>query len=555
VVTAADQGTLRSLGAPPPRDGAGAARVAPDAIANRETFGECFFPPELADAAVRTFPTFEAYMDAALHDERWGYYGHSVSIGETGHFNTNPEDLSPHYGRWAAMWAFEVWREMIARGELTEDEPFPIVEFGAGNVRLARDFLDHLARGAGPVAERAATSPSRAPALAALAGRDRTSEDPEQRRRWALFADRAAYRIYETSASLRTRQRDLLGTRATVAEGDARRPAETLKRDFPAGLRGFVLTNEVPDAFGVHKVLLSADGDARVALVVPRVEPALRSAGGEAVARAIDDADAAVRATFGLGLNPGDFYLDHPTYRALMDALVGLAPERREALLAGGLWFEEAYVPAAAVPEVAAHLRANAGQYAIALAAGPSGVVTYVNLHAARFMRALGTALAVGFVLTIDYGETTWGLVQGARQGDFHFRVYGPWQDFQPRPNDPYAAPGTQDLTADVNFTDLAAAAGDAGLQVVHFGPERNLIGDELTEVVRAAADDGAVAEFVGNPVFKLLLLATRPSTLFSSPLLSPLPLTRREQDLPRSLRARVPAIEQRLISAPATER
>lgn len=555
VVDAVDQGTLKSLGAPPLPRAEGDAQIGPEVIANREIFGGRSFPASLEVAAARTFPTFEAYMDAALHDERWGYYGHSVSIGQTGHFNTNPEDLSPHYGRWVAAWAFEAWQEMIARGELTEADPFPIVEFGAGNGRLARDFLDHLGRVAGSVVGRVTASSSRVPASARLPAQELASHDPESRRRWALFAERAVYRVYETSASLRGRQRDLLGTRATVTEGDARHPAETLKRDFPDGLRGFVLTNEVPDAFGVHKVILAADGGARVALLVPRVEPALREAGGERVAREIADANAAVRATFGLALNPGDFYLDQRTYRALMDAVADFAPERREALLAGGLWFEEAYVPAATVPELAAHLRANARQYATALAAEPSGVVAYVNVHASRFMRELGTALAVGYVLTVDYGETTWGLIQGARQGDFPFRVYGPWHDFQPRPNDPYAPPGTQDLTADVNFTDLAAAAHDVGLQVVHFGPERNLIGGELAEVVRAAGDDEAVAEFVGNPVFKLLLLATRPSALFSSPLLSSLPLALRDEDLAPSLRARIPAIKERLASGAVSAR
>ncbi len=51
-------------------------------------------------------------------------------------------------------------------------------------------------------------------------------------------------------------------------EGDARCPRETLKRDFPGGLRGVVLSNELPDAFGVHKVILSAEGYAWVALVI-----------------------------------------------------------------------------------------------------------------------------------------------------------------------------------------------------------------------------------------------------------------------------------------------
>ena len=47
---------------------------------------------------------------------------------------------------------------------------------------------------------------------------------------------------------------------------------------FPGGLTGLVVTNEVPDAFGVHKVVMSPDAVARVALVVPRVEAALRDA-------------------------------------------------------------------------------------------------------------------------------------------------------------------------------------------------------------------------------------------------------------------------------------
>ena len=58
-----------------------------------------------------------------------------------------------------------------------------------------------------------------------------------------------------------------------------------------------MLTNEVPDAFGVHKVVLSADGQARVALVVPRVEAgAARRAGAATAPARIAEADAAVAA-------------------------------------------------------------------------------------------------------------------------------------------------------------------------------------------------------------------------------------------------------------------
>ena len=507
VVADDEQGTLASLD-PLPADRPSRA------VANPELYAPLALDPSLAAAAASTFPTFEAYMDATLHDPAWGYYGHAVTIGRGGHFNTNPEDYSPRYGKWLAAWAFRVWREMLDRGELAETDLFPVVEFGAGNGRLARDILDAVAQAGGP------------------------------------FASRLQYRIYETSASLREKQHVLLGQDAVVAAGDARHPAETLAREFPGGMKGLVLTNEVPDAFGVHKVLLGADGRARAALVVPRVEPALhealRETAGDGLARRITETDGTLRETFGLRGNQGDLYLDSKTWGAVMTALAALPAARREALL-GALWFEEAYVEAAVLPGLAAHLAANAGEYATALAAEPSGVVAYVNVHAGRFIRELGASVAAGFVVTIDYGDTTWGLVHGARRGDFPFRVYGDWRDYVPRPNDPYTAPGTQDLTADVNFTDLARAGEEAGLQVIHYGPERDVTGVELPSLLEEAADHESMAEFLGSPVFKVLVLGTRASDAFAGPLATSLPLRCREQDVPKPRRAQIAAIAKAL--------
>jgi len=514
----ADQGTLASLESAPPDGGT-------RPLANPEVFGGPSLPAALHAAAARTFPTFEAYMDAALHDPRWGYYARRVAIGRGGHFITNPESLSPRYGAWIATWAFRLWQDMVAHGDLSDTDAFPIVEFGAGNGRLARDILDAVARNATAPAGGAADD------------------------RWRTFAARLAYRIYETSASLRDRQRALLGTDAVIGEGDARRPAEALARDFPDGVRGLVLTNEVPDAFGVHKVAMTPAGDARAALVVPRIERTLRDALGADLARRIDDADASVRRTFGLESNAGDLYLDGDAWAAVMAAVAALPPQESDRRM-GALWFEETYVPAAALPALAAHLAANAAQYATALAAADSGVVAYVNVHAGRFVRELAPSLKAGFVVTVDYGDATWGLIQGARAGEFPFRVYGDQQDFIPRPNDPYAAPGTQDMTADVNFTDLAAAGRQAGLQVVHFGPERDLVGDELPALVRAAADDEATVEFLGNPVFKVLVLGTRATDVFTGPLMSPLALSARAQDVPKARRPLITAIENRLTAS-----
>jgi hypothetical protein len=234
-----------------------------------------------------------------------------------------------------------------------------------------------------------------------------------------------------------------------------------------------------------------------------------------------------VRRTFDLGANAGDFYLDRETWTEVMDTVASGPTEADEGLL-GALWFEEAYVPAAAIPELAAHLAMNADEYGAAITAETSGIVAYINTHADRFIRELGTSVRAGFVVTIDYGDTTWELVQGARRGELPFRVYGDQADFVPRPNDPYSRPGTQDMTSDVNFTALARAAQQAGLQFVHFGPERDVVGDDLPSLLRAATDgDESIVEFLGNPVFKVLVLGTRATDAFTGPLLSPLPLFR----------------------------
>jgi hypothetical protein len=300
--------------------------------------------------------------------------------------------------------------------------------------------------------------------------------------------------------------------------------------------------------------VLGADGHALVALVVPRLEAGVRAALGPALALQVEAADLAARATFGWSQNPGDAYVDAATYAVVMRSFADSPAEERDALLAG-IWFEEAYVSAAAVPELAAHLRANAAQYALALAAEDSGVVSYVNLHASRFIGELGATLAAGFIITLDYGETTWGLVQGARRGEFAFRVYGDWQDYVPRPNDPYAAPGTQDLTADVNFTDLARAGEAAGLKVAHFGPERDVTGDALPQLVRDCAGRESLRKFLGNPLFKVLVMGTRASEAFRGPLATPLTLQRREQDVPKSRRQLIASIEARLSSLGVIDR
>ena len=59
----------------------------------------------------------------------------------------------------------------------------------------------------------------------------------------------------------------------------------------------------------------------------------------------------------------------------------------------------------------------------------------------------------------------------------------------------------------------------------MHFGPERDVVGDDLPSLLRAATDgDESIAEFLGNPVFKVLVLGTRSTDAFTGPLIAPPP-------------------------------
>lgn len=499
VVPADEDGTLRALDRLPKQRPA-------RALANPEAFPGPELPPGLEREAARRFPSFEAFMDDALHDPAWGYYTSRVLIGDAGHFSTNPEALTPHYGRWVASWALEVWSELLATGNLSAGERFLLIEFGAGNGRLARDVIDAV--------------------------RARRALDA----RWRAFGDALEYRIYELSSTLRQRQQELLGTDARIVPGDARQPAAALRRDFPSGVRGFIVSNELPDAFGVHKVLLSAHGVAEAVLVVPRLEAELAaSLSGELAARC-RETDAQLRSTFGWTQHPGEWLLDRKSLSDVMTFIYGHPKEQLGPLL-NQLWFEEVPVPASCFEPLIETLRAGAEQYARALAQENSGVVQYVNVHARSYIRDLAQVLTAGQIMTIDYGDTTAGLVSGARRGKFPFRIYCDEGAYHPRANYPYTWPGAQDLTADVNFTDLALAGLGAGLELVYYGPERAITGAELPRVV-ASAEQKPFAKFVGSSVFKLLVLGRGVAWAPSGEGLEPWPILSEAGALPASISA-----------------
>lgn len=194
--------------------------------------------------------TFREFMQAALYHPTYGYYTTSAgSMSRGGDYVTSPE-VHPVFGALVAKQICELWNVM------SRPERFAVVEYGAGSGLLARDLL-HWAH----------------------------AHEPK-------FAAALRYRIVEISPALRDAQR------RTLAGGVPRDEVEWLDTP-PSRVSGCVLSNELLDAFPVHRVVRMADELREVFVAV------------DDAGRFVDElrplSDPAIARYFGaLGLLPGE---------------------------------------------------------------------------------------------------------------------------------------------------------------------------------------------------------------------------------------------------------
>ena len=135
----------------------------------------------------------------------------------------------------------------------------------------------------------------------------------------------------------------------------------------------------------------------------------------------------------------------------------------------------------------------------------PAGYASELNRFAAPWVRALAAGLRRGVVLIVDYGyprheyylpERT----RGTLVCHYRHRVH----------DDPYRWPGLQDITAHVDFTALAEAAIEAGLELSGYASQSAfLLGCDLTglaEVERKRLDREVDRIALANSVKTLTL-------------------------------------------------
>jgi len=163
---------------------------------------------ELRERIARGGPmTFRDFMDAALYHTKYGYYSTTAgATGRGGDFVTSPE-VHPIFGTLVAKTLLELWETM------GRPERFDVVEQGAGSGLLARDIL-----------------------------------------RWAherepAFAAALRYTLVERSAAMRAAQDRAVG------ELELPTGAVSWSNELPLGIEGVVLSNELVDAFPVHRVV------------------------------------------------------------------------------------------------------------------------------------------------------------------------------------------------------------------------------------------------------------------------------------------------------------
>ena len=297
-----------------------------------------FLRQEIADGGGRI--SFAEFMHHALYAPGLGYYAAGATkFGAAGDFVTAP-DVSPVFGRVLARQCAGVLREVAAPC---------ILEFGAGNGRLAVDMLQKLAQ------------------LDALPDR---------------------YSILEVSADLRERQQTLFEREIP----DLINRVVWLDR-LPDRHEGVIVANEVLDALPVERFARRPDGVAQLCV---------ESKGAAFVI-------------------------------AERDAPTGLAKA------------------VAAIEQDLGHEL-------------PDGYISEVSLAGPQWTADLAGALTTGVAFLFDYGVSRREYYAAERSDGWlrcHFRHRAH--------NNPLLLPGIQDLTSWVDFTAVASAAVDAGLDVAGY--------------------------------------------------------------------------------------
>jgi SAM-dependent MidA family methyltransferase len=120
----------------------------------------------------------------------------------------------------------------------------------------------------------------------------------------------------------------------------------------------------------------------------------------------------------------------------------------------------------------------------------PEGYQTEIQLQACGFVRTLAQSMARGAILLIDYGFPAHEYYhaqrsEGTLMCHYRHRAHA----------DPFFLPGLQDITCHIDFSALARAGGEAGLELLGYtGQAQFLINCGITDILlRTPPEDAAL--------------------------------------------------------------
>ena len=144
-----------------------------------------------------------------------------------------------------------------------------------------------------------------------------------------------------------------------------------------------------------------------------------------------------------------------------------------------------------AVPESVASPGLSAGVQAIRETCAPltPGYESEINLRLGPWLTAVGAILERGLMLLIDYGYPCGEYyhsqrTQGTLMCHYRHRAHG----------DPYSLIGLQDITAHVDFSAVARAAADAGLDLAGYTTQAHFLLGSGLETLIADSDPNDLA-------------------------------------------------------------
>ncbi len=403
---------------------------------------------------------FAAYMDAAMFDPRFGYYGSGrVRFGDHAQddYWTFPVRLSPWFGKLLARRVLDLWRALPSPAG---GAPFCLVEVGGGLGHLMIDTVgglhDHAAAG-----------------------------DPDAR---ALLAELQVFAV-DRSPALLGRQVEAQGGLAVTYVNAA---ADQLHTVLPRPFRGLIFANELLTQMSVDVMHVSAGG-ARTLSVLPWLAEPLHDL-----------------------TEPGSSATHRPLTPGKLPELMGRlaadeALRRRFAAREIVRWTGTLGAPSAEVERYLAFSRPAIQR--LMRATGPSRLPIWVT-HLGPLPAVVGALAELlregqGAFLTVDYGGTLHHVFDAGSKLP-HLRTFSADEEGEGA-HDPFRAPGAEDMTTDLDFSWLVHLAEGAGLELGYYGHQAALeTGADLwaDKAIQKALIDGRIAE--GYPPMQAGLEAWR---------------------------------------------